>query len=772
MKNIFFLISLLSSSLIYGQSNLKISGSIQNKSNPEDKSVVDVYLFDTKNNLVKSMLSQGGRFEFDQLIKGTYYLQIVSDEWVQTESPFVLEESKNFTIIYNPRTYTLQEVSVVGKKNNFIIENGNITIDLVSSALNTLPTSIELLSKLPFVKLDANGEGLSFVGKGTPLLYIDNQRVDFSTFTGVSVEDIKSVEVIRNPSVKYESEGRAVIKINLKKSRKEGSQLTLTETAMFRKRFSNYLTANFQQRKNRIEWKLNAAYNQINHWESNGFNYSVPMENISSNYIIKSITKRPQTIFGGSIYQEINENDYLTFSVNANFRPDKGDNNTITDYSQNEVSDFIKTLTQANGNRTTINSIFNYNKKIPGINANIFTGFQFKRESKDVDYNFFNNYNDSGYEFNQLRVQSYGGNVYSGRIDAEKKLGENYLLEVGGSLTSAETKISNITDYQHHQSVELFKFNFKESNVASYLNIGVNAKKWQFKGGARLETTNAKGYDEIENLTKIKRHFIDWFPNAEVSFNKSDQNTYTINFRKSITRPNYSDLSSGGLYGSPYIEYVGNPYIIPTYTNTLSFSAGFEKWSMNASVYSARNPMGYTLVYDENLNISKFTMVNFDKELGANLGVDFSFRGKKWQSQNSTSINYDKIEDPLAVMKNSTPYLYVSSNNSYGLWKYLTFLLDGSFITKRIEGLYENNAICLINLGLTSTISDFDFTIRYNDLFRQMDYVQKMTYRQVASTGTFYGNTPTVSFAVKYNFGKLNSSKYKENTVNETSSRL
>ena len=771
-KSILFILVFIST-LIFAQQNLKINGKIINSDKEKNAYPIVIYLLDNDNQLVKSTVAQDSKFEFDQLKSGNYHLQLSSDETIQNEKPFYLENNLELSIFFEPKSQKIEEVKLTAKKNNFKVEKGNITLDVANSALNKLPTSTDLLSKLPFVMVDSNGEGLSFVGKGTPLLYVDNQRVDFATLSAIPVDDIKSVEIIRNPSVKYESEGKAVIKVNLKKSRKDGSQLSITETATFQKRFSNYLSANFQQKKNKTEWKLNAAYNQINHWESNGFDYSVPRKNIYSDYIIKSITKRPQTIFGASLYQELNDDgDYVTLSVNSNFRPDKGDNNTNTFYWENGNSAFIKTLNQQDSKRATINSIFNYKKKLTDWDAEILTGFQFKRESKNVDYSFFNDTNNSGYEFNQFRVQRYSGNVYSGRIDIEKKLSENYSLEIGGSYTKAETKNDNKTTFKNNQNTEFYHYDFKEANLAGYVNLAVDADKWNINGGLRTESTNAKGFDKIENQTKIKRDYLDWFPNAEISFKQNNNYEYTLNFRKSISRPNYGDLSSGGLYGSPYIEYQGNPDLIPTYTNTLTFTTNLNKISVNASAYTSKNPLGYTLVYDDEKNISKFTAVNFEKESGVSLGLDVPFQGKKWTSQNSLSVNYDKVEDSLAVLKKSTPYVYFSTNNTVNVWKYLSVLFDGSYITKRGEGLYENNAMCLVNLGLTSSVSDFDFTVRYNDVFNQMNYIQKMSYDKIASTGTFFGNTPTVSLSAKYNFGKLKKSNYKEKAVNENANRL
>ena len=773
MKNSILLFLILISTAFSAQQNLKINGKIINSDKEKNVSPIIIYLLDQDNHLIKSTVAQDSKFEFDQLKSGNYHLQLSSDETIQNEKPFYLEKNLELSIAFEPKSQKIDEVTITAKKKTFKVENGNITLDVANSVLNKLPTSSELLSKLPFVMMDANGEGLSFVGKGTPLLYVDNQRVDFATLSAISVDDIKSVEVIRNPSVKYESEGKAVIKVNLKRSRKDGTQLSLSETATFQKRFSNYLSANFQQRKNKTEWKLNASYNQINHWESNGFDYQVPSKNISSDYVIKSITKRPQTIFGASLYQELNDKgDYVTLSFNTNFRPDKGDNNTNTLYSENGNSTFVKTLNQQDRNRATINSIFNYKKKLTDWDAEILTGFQFKRESDNVDYSFYNDTNNSGYEFNQFRHQLYSGNAYSGRIDIEKKLSDNYNLELGGSFTKAETNTNNKTTYQHNQNPEFFQYQFKESNLAGYTNLTINADKWNINAGLRAETTNAEGFDVIENATKIKRDYLDWFPNAEISFKQNDNYDYTLNFRKSISRPNYGNLASGGLYGSPYVEYQGNPDLVPTYTNTITFTTNLKKISVNASAYNSKNPFGYTLVYDEERNISKFQPVNFEKEMGISLGIDSLFQGKKWTSQNSLSVNYDKIEDSLAVLKNSTPYIYFSTNNTVNVWKYLSILLDGSYITKRVEGLYENNAMCLVNLGMTSSISDFDFTVRYNDVFNQMNYIQKMSYNRINSTGTFFGNTPTISFAAKYNFGKLKKSNYKENAVNETSNRL
>jgi hypothetical protein len=770
MKIIHILFILFSITLS-SQQSLRIEGNIVDH-NQKSVQNAEVYLYDTKNNIVKTTITQTGFFEFSELKPQQYYLQIISGDIEKKEPVFQLSADKTFKIILNEKISDIQEVQVVAKRKTFQIQKGNINIDVANSSLNKVATSTDLLAKLPFITIDANGEGLSMIGKGTPLLYIDNQKVDFSTLSALAVDDIKSVEIIRNPSAKYEAEGKAVIKVLLKNSKKEGYKLTLNEAALFNKRFSNNFSANFQQKKNKTEWKLNAAYNEIQHWESNGFVYSVPSKNISSDYIIKSVTNRPQIILGANLYQDLDNGDYLTFTINGNLRPDKGDNNTITDYEENGMKSQILTLNHQQRERATINSIFNYNKQLQSIDANIFTGLQFTRESNNVDYDFYNNVDHTEYIFSQFRKQKYAVNAFSGRIDMEKKIKKDYQLALGASFIKAEATTNNITDFRNVNPSEYFKYFLNEVNWASYAEFSGEKNKLSFKGGLRMETTSAKGTNQILNETNIHRNYVDWFPSAELSLRQNKDYIYTLNFNRSISRPNYGDLASGGLYNSPYVEYEGNPNLLPTYTNTLSVSVNLKKWALNASVYQSKNPMGFSLVYVEDKNISKFTTLNFEKETGASLGLDVPFEYKILTSQNSVSLNYSKTEDPLAVVNKSTPYVYLYTNNTIKLGKGFNFLVDGSWITKRTLGIYEYNEMLILNLGLTKSISNFDFTLRYNDVFKQNTFIQRLSYDKIITKGSFYGNTPVFSIGIKYNFGKVSNSEYREKQINETTNRI
>lgn len=163
------------------QENLKINGKLTDNDHHKISSA-EIYLFTANNELVRTTIVQNGNFEFSRLKPRQYYLQIVSNDITQNEPLFQLSSDLTFNIILKEKISNLEEVQIARTRNIFKVQNGNINIEIANSSLSKVSTSTDLLAKLPFIYVDANGEGLSMVGKGSPLLYIDNQKVDFDVF--------------------------------------------------------------------------------------------------------------------------------------------------------------------------------------------------------------------------------------------------------------------------------------------------------------------------------------------------------------------------------------------------------------------------------------------------------------------------------------------------------------------------------------------------------------------------------------------------------------
>ena len=754
----------------FAQETFSVTGkitSVNNNQNIEAK----IILYDQSHHIVQQIETKNLSFTFKNLEPKTYSISIIYENQIVDEEPFYLDENKSFHISLN-NAININEVVLNGKKKTFRIENGNLTIDIANSDLNKSTTTTQLLSKIPGIQLGTDQESLTLIGKGNPLLYLDDQQVDFASISSLAVEDIKSIELIKNPSAKYEANGKSVIKINLKKSKKEGLKLTIQETLSFKRKFNNYLNTTFQLRKKKSEFKINASYNQLNPWEGNGFDYQVKDQTIKSNYFIKSQTKRPHFIVNSSYFQELNNaGDYLSFAINSSFRKDKGLIDNHTQYSENDENQTIFTLNENENHRNFVNTLANYNKNIKSIDATILLGLQYTVYNIGTTYTFYNNFNDNGLDYNQSRFQKYRINAFAGKFDFEKKFDSAQKIEFGGRFTQAKAQTNNETFFPNNATEE-FQYRFKELNLAGYLQYTNNYDNWDYNIGLRTETTNSKGFDKIKQLTDINKKYIDWFPNAEINYTFQNKNSLTVYYKQTIDRPNYSTISSGNLYGSPYIEYSGNFNISPTYTNTFSANYSLKKWNLNFTYYQSKNPMNYTLIYDEGRNISTFTTVNFEKEKNISVGLDVPFEYKFWSSQFSLSFIYNKIIDKKAELKNSSPYLYLYSNHSIKLGNNFTFMVNGYWLTKRTEGIYNRNAQIILNFGLSKSYKNFDSTLHFNDLFKQMKFSETLNYDKISSKNLFLVDYQELSLGIKYNFGRFDKSISKEIKVNDDENRI
>ena len=208
----------------------------------------------------------------------------------------------------------IDEIVVEKETKTYTTKNGNLKVDVANSIYKSVPNIVDLLAKLPKIQVSPDKESISIIGKGNPLLYIDNQKVDMNELNALSVDDIKTIEIINNPSSKYEANGRAVILITRKLSKKEGYKVTLSENAQFKKYFNNYSAINANFKTGKWEFKANFNYNQLKVWESNGNDFTMPDYDIHSNYLVTAITHRPQFYYGGGVFYKISEDDY--FSLN------------------------------------------------------------------------------------------------------------------------------------------------------------------------------------------------------------------------------------------------------------------------------------------------------------------------------------------------------------------------------------------------------------------------------------------------------------------------
>lgn len=667
----------------------------------------------------------------------------------------------------------LKEVVITQNKKAFTNQNGNIKLDVANSIYNSIPNTVDLLSKIPTVQVSADRESISVVGKGNPLIYIDNQKVGMNDLNALGIADIKMIEIIQNPSAKYEAEGRAVILITRKFSKKDSFRTEISELVSFKKNYNNYLGFNSNFKKNKLELKANFNYNRLNPWEGHSIDYQISDAHIASKYDVTANTRRKQYIFGGGLFYKINEDDYFSFNINSKLQADIFPINTITKNKNQDVVNNVVTYSDNDGKKDFVNSSLNYNKKISSIGTQVFTGLQYSSFDQTSWSQVQNDFNDTEFELAQIRDQRFKVNVFSGRIDIEKKLKNEMKFEIGGLYSAANSKSDFDIFYYETNTNEISHYDFKEENLAGYSQFSGKIKKIDFSVGVRVEETKINGKFKTDLLPLIAKNYINFFPKVQFTLPIDSTKSVSFNYAKSISRPNYSSLSQGSTYINPYFLYARNINLGPTIIDEISTTFQYHDKSVKLSFTHAKDPVHNSFSFDDEKNIMTFKDINFDKSTGFTLDFTLPFTYKFWTTTNSLLFLLEKIEDKYAIVTASKPYSYYSSNNEFKLPKDYSFVLNFWGLTKQYTGIFETNPRFIVDMAVSKTFSKkWNCILSCNNVFKNNIETEQFTINSITSKARYVVDNHEISIAIRYSFGKVKETEFKEKNINEDSDRI
>lgn len=686
-----------------------------------------------------------------------------------------------FSFIVNAQTETpkdsisnkLNEVVITQNKKTFTNTNGNIKVDVANSIYNSIPNAVDLLAKLPTVLVSSDKESITVIGKGNPLIYIDNQKVGINDLNALAVADIKTIEIIQNPSSKYEAEGRSVILITRKFSKKDSFKTEISEVASFKKNYNNYLGFNSNFKKNKLELKANFNYNRLNPWEGHSIDYQIPIAEIASKYDVTATTKRNQYVFGAGLFYKINEDDYFSFSVNSKLQSDTFPINTITDNKNKDVVNNVLTFTDNDSKKNFVNSFLNYQKKIKPFDVQVFTGLQYSNFDQRLFTEVNNNFNETQFELDQIRDQKFQINYFSGRIDMEKKLKNNMKFEMGGLYSSANSKSDvAIFDTENNQN-EWSYYDFKEENVSGYAQMSGKIKKVDFSLGFRVEYSSVIGKFRTDELPLLDKKYTNFFPKAQFTFPIDSTKSIAVNYTRSISRPNYSSLSQGATYINPYFFYARNINLGPTLINEISTTFQYHDKSVKLSYSEAKDPVHNSFSFDDQNNIMTFKDINFDKSSAFTADFTLPFTYKFWTATNSLVFILEKIEDHTAAFMASKPYFYYTSNNEFKLPKDYALVLNFWGLTKQYTGVFVTNPRLRVDMAISKTfLKKWNCTLSCNNVFKSSIETERFTINNISSKSRYVVDSHEISFGIKYSFGKIKETEFKEKNDDENQNRV
>ncbi len=772
MRFIFWLFFLIVAGA-HGQDSFGLIGNVTDiQGNPI--SIGDALLYDAQQEqLIQYTTVEDGQFEFEELISRNYWLQISALGFTAYGQAVDLSEDKEVSISLSEETTALENVDLVASKNPITSANGNIKIDVTNPVFATIIDPLDVLSRLPNVQISPDRESISIVAKGTPLIYLGKQRIAFEEFLALSVDAIQSIELVNNPSSKYEAEGRAVLLISLKTDIATGITGNLTETVSVKRNLNNLLSGNGNYSNGKWNLRANLNYNQLGQWESNTFEFNIPSQDIFSDYfVLVPDNKRTQINAGLGAYLPISDEDYLSINATLRYQLDRAPILTETVLQNGQQRDFILTETANNNSKLYESANLNFNK---GLNKklNLFTGLQFSQFTQKLESDINNNFNDEGFVLDQRRDQEYKIQAVAMRLDLEYDFSEQTKAEFGTNWNNTRADAFTLIE-EPLQNIETSTgYDYRESLYAFYLNVNSGlGKKFDFNVGVRTEENRVEGILDNAEEPLVERDNLRLFPKAGLNYQLDSSKTISLNYARTITRPNFSRTSTISVFINPFLEGTNNINILPTLTHEVTTNFQMKGKSVFLGLYQNDNPVTFAISYENGDTAATLSPINLERERGLYLGTTVPLSHKKWTSTNTMSINYNRVEDSSAEFLEAKPYLYVYSNHQFRVAKDTVITFGGWFMTKRQEGIFKRNELLFLEASVTKTIGPMECALRFNDITRGMNFEERYSINGVEADGVFFADAREMALSVKYNFGKGKSAKFKNKDIDENLERM
>ena len=562
------------------------------------------------------------------------------------------------SVMVTPTSNTLNEVQVVGQKS--VIENkiDRMVYNAEADATNAGGDATDVMRKVPMLSVDINGNvqmrgsAVRVLINGKPSGTMANSVAD--ALKMIPAEQIKSVEVITNPSAKYEAEGSGgIINIITKKSNAEG--------------VSGSVNASAGTRQNNGSFNLTAKSGRFSANTALGGSYAYPQETktsflnkTSSGEILQNgMSDWKREGFNGSLGLDYDFNAYNNLSTNAKYNTFyNGGTSGSSIFANNVANGNIIGSSDMGNNNLDWNLDYRKTSKKQGEEFSIAGQLIQGRNTNE----FINDQRGTvGVPDSYTESRNVGKNKeYTLQTDYIYPFSKAVTWEVG-----AKGILRNIKSEFAQNSAQ--DFDYDQNVGAAYSTIAFDlTKKIKFKGGVRAEYTEI-GFTDA-NGVPVKNDYFNLFPSVILSQTIKGMTTIKLAYNKRVQRPSLAYLNPFLNETNPYSVMQGNPDLNPELSHNVELGySTFIKGSMiNASLFYRR-----TQNVIENFNreyvspttgiegvLTSYSNIGTTQSYGANVFASYN-PTPKWTLMTNLGVNTYEIEneDPNREGMNEGTYL-------------------------------------------------------------------------------------------------------------------
>ncbi len=766
-----------------------IKGKVKEKGSDKALEFANVALLSVNDSVVVdgSISDLDGGFDFISK-PGNYILRVGFIGYDSYFKNLELGERRNVNlgmISLSSNAANLETVVVEGVKSIFESDIDKRRYDVENSIVAEGATASELLETLPSIQVDDEG-GITMRGSGEVLIYINGRPSNLSGDDAESIlsqfpaNSIKSVELITNPSSRYDAAGvGGIINIILKKNEKTGFNGQLNVSAGTRDKYNAGVNLNYGGEK----VNYYAAYNYQNRRtfrESEVFREN-RIDNISPFLDQDSYGERIDVthLIRGGLDYNITENKTFGFYAQGNFR-DRESFNSLNQQSLNSFSNLDSLYVRnQNDTRESFNAEtgVNYNWEIDTLGQRLYTSLSYSRdertEEENIEQLFYNESNEAVPENNliQLNTVPQSSDLYVFQLDYIKPFANGGSLESGlkgtysiwnrGQEFAQGDQGNNFIPAPIDSISDNFIFN--EIVYAAYMSYRNRVGKIGYQGGLRAEYTETVGQQGSSEKAVVNNYF-NLFPSLYLSYDLGEEHEFNANYSRRISRPSIWSLSPLYQVRDLLNFSVGNPFLQPEFTDSyeVGYMKGWAQFLFNATVYHRASTNVHTRIIrlmDNNVAIQTRENALRRNNTGLELINQVQF-ANWWDATLSGNFFYseiigDNIEDGF---NNSNFSWTVSLLSNMAIPNLFTFQVQGNYRGPIVFPQGELEPYWGINAGIRKNILDEKATISLNisDIFNTRVFRIRNEDRRFVQDRVYNRETRIGTIAFTYRFGGFN----------------
>lgn len=802
MKKIFLvlLVSILSFPLM---AEVGIKGTIVDAGDQSPLDFVNIALFKpgSKTPLTGVSTDNNGVFNIPTVANGKYNLRISYVGYSTVNQ--VLEitgKTINLGIIkLDEDSRKLKEVEVVaqGSQMHFDIDKKVFSVDQNISAAGG--SASDVLKNIPSVTVDNEGN-VSLRKDGNVEVWINGKASGLTADNRAQVlqqlpaESIESVEIMTNPSAKFNPEGSAgIINIVMKKNRKAGYYGSVSGGTTYPDggKLGKNLGASINYSSSKVDAYVNLGYRAMSFkggGTTNRTNFDAKDSTLlNQNYSMKN-SFSGLFMRAGIDYHLDTKN---TLSLSGFGMAGSGNSETNTNYLlTDQLTDPAAILRNYSRNNTGKGTR-------PSLNMNLDYRHEFDKKGTNLNaslsYSHHNRTSDNTYVMNDVLASSNNSNISQStdgenkelefKVDYTNKLTENSKLEAGwqsnvSNRLSTSTGINNVGNITIPSYYDNFDYN--EQIHAGYLTYGNRIDKFSYQLGLRAEYMEKKSTNTTKAITNTgvdtaqaipSKTLFHLFPSVYLSYNLPNNAELQLNYTNRVNRPRGQQINPYRNFSDSTNITYGNPDLAPQYSSSmeLNFVKSWDAQSLSASAYYHSTDNVIENVRFLHNGVMESTFMNIAKS--QNTGLELIAKNRLFRILSLTSslnLYYSKLDS--AIYKN--PYnnsiqttIPGQSDFSWSANVLANFLLTKTF-SGQITAEYESsqliaqgkeNAKYTVDLGVRKTFFDRKLSLSMN----VRDLLNSDKNKSTTSGSGFYQNSSSYfhgrmfGVTLSYNFGNM-----------------